>query len=48
MVQERCDPRKNAFMREGNQSDKVDARGLVGDLGLERRNSHTQKIDKPT
>src|SRR5580704_13040628 len=24
-----CDPRKNASMREGNQSDKIDARGLA-------------------
>jgi len=29
-----CDPRKNASMREGNQSDKIDARGLAELLRL--------------
>src|ERR1700693_4343512 len=29
-----CDPRKNASMREGNQSDKIDARRLVELLRL--------------
>jgi hypothetical protein len=29
-----CDPRKNASMREGNQSDKIDARQLAELLRL--------------
>src|ERR1700736_4450206 len=29
-----CDPRKNASMRKGNQSDKIDARGLAELLRL--------------
>jgi transposase len=29
-----CDPRKNASMREGNQSDKIDARRLAELLRL--------------
>jgi transposase len=30
-----CDPRKNKFMREGNQSDKIDARRLAELLRLD-------------
>src|SRR5216684_486578 len=33
-----CDPRKNASMREGNQSDKIDARGLAELLRLNHLN----------
>jgi hypothetical protein len=33
-----CDPRKNASMREGNQSDKIDARRLVELLRLNHLN----------
>src|SRR6202048_3762510 len=31
-----CDPRKNASMREGNQSDKIDARRLSDPLYLNK------------
>ena len=33
-----CDPRKNASMREGNQSDKIDARRLAELLRLNHLN----------
>ena len=33
-----CDPRKNASMREGNQSDKIDARRLAELLGINHLN----------
>ena len=32
-----CDPRENAFRREGNQNDKIDARRLAGLLRLHLR-----------
>ncbi len=35
-----CNPRKNALLKDGNKSDRVDARKL-GDLGRSRRSWRT-------
>src|SRR6202047_2297053 len=34
-----CDPRKNASMKEGNKSDKIDARRLADGFGIETHSS---------
>ena len=44
-----CDPRKNASMKEGNRSDKIDARRLAGNSpeGLTRLAKSVRVVECP-